>query len=206
MTSNVVIFNKSTPGFYPVNFAPGIYKVDVYGAKGSDSSYQNCNNKGGRGGHTSGKITFYRKTVLFAFVGGAGAHATSTSSFTGGGFNGGGNGLTNTNDSPKTAAGGGGGASDLRLDANNLYTRIIIAGGGGGSTGNIDQNGGYGGGSTGGNGSAKYSYQAIGATQASPGYSTGNGNSGSFGFGGNASEATDGWVGGGGGVRWKLWS
>lgn len=195
MNTNVVVFDKSTPGSYPVKFTPGIYKIDVYGAKGYDSTYNG--RKGGKGGHTSGKIKFYRNTELFAFVGGAGTAAKTYTSYEGGGFNGGGNGIINGN--ANNCGGGGGGASDIRLVANNLYTRIIVAGGGGGSTGNSGQNGGYGGGEKAGDGPIKNSYQSFGATQTSPGYSTGDGQSGSFGFGGNVSTTDYSWMGGGGG-------
>lgn len=54
----------------------------------------------------------------------------------------------------------GGGASDIRINTNSLYARIIVAGGGGGTADGSQSsaiiNSGYGGGVSGGNGAGSY--------------------------------------------------
>lgn len=64
-----------------------------------------------------------------------------------GGFNGGGDtGIGNSSDIT-TTAGSGGGGTDIRLNTDSLYARVIVAGGGGG--GGYNGNGGAGGGASG---------------------------------------------------------
>lgn len=78
--------------------------------------------------------------------------------------------------------GDGGGASDLRVDSDSLYARIIVAGGGGGGG---NQAGGYGGGSSGG-----------GSDPGTQNYGGSGSSGGTFGIGGS-NNAT--YMGGGGG-------
>lgn len=112
---------------------PGIYKLEVWGAQGGGSN-------GGKGGYSVGTIEITSKTKFLIYVGGSTSGAA-------GGFNGGG---TNTAGQKY----GGGGASDIRIEQDSLYARVIVAGGGGGmnTNGGRSDSGGYGGGTTGGYG------------------------------------------------------
>lgn len=166
----------------PVN---GIYKIECWGAQGG--SYSNY--VGGKGGYSAGTITLNRGTVLYCNVGG-------TTTTVDGGWNGGGTGKTNGK--------GGGGATDIRLEASSLYSRIIVAGGGGGS--GVAYGGGYGGGLVGGDGYTSLNRNGTGGTQTEGGksYSSRTEHYGSFGIGGSlsigysAGAGGGGWYGGGG--------
>lgn len=104
----------------------GVFGVHLtaIGAKGGG-------NYGGDGAKISADIPVIPGSLLYANVGGNGETVGSSSSAVGG-YNGGGNTGTRMNTSGSGSAGSGGGASDVRLDANNLATRILVAGGGGG--------------------------------------------------------------------------
>ena len=140
------------------------YKMECWGAKGSNCSYGGI---GGNGGYTMGTISF-GKISLYVFVGGGGAYDTTT-----GGWNGGGNGYIG----PTQFGYGGGGATDIRVyvnsmkawdDTESIKSRIMVAGGGGGS-GSYNQTpsvGGAGGGLQGQGG-----YQVPGYTWSGIGYS-----------------------------------
>ena len=107
----------------------------------------------------------------------------------------------------------GGGASDMRINSDSLYARVIVAGGGGGGyeTGNSGNGAShsYGGGTTGGTGSGGSDRYAYGGTQTAGGahgsYNGWGGTvyDGSFGVGGSSSSAGysngggGGWYGGG---------
>ena len=177
-TGEVVV--SSDLGF---NFAAGTYKLEVWGAQGGNS--------GGKGGYSVGTITLVGNETLYFYVGGAGSKGT-------GGFNGGG--------STGSDGGGGGGATDIRINTNSLYARVIVAGGGGGKGPDVCATGAVGGGTTGGGSANQTSCgtQAGGGTQTAGGvvgvYNSINGaNAGTFGVGGNAADGyTDGGAGGGG--------
>ena len=155
---------------YELEFLPGKYKIELWGAQGGDARYQNSKklrtNSGGKGAYVRGIIKFQQKTKLYLYIGGKGEdqkyidHTQSK-----GGFNGGGNGGVESHDVsyPESGAGGGG-STDLRLLKGNneesLKSRIIVAaaGGGGCSTDNFSPHkglynfsplGGYGGGLSG---------------------------------------------------------
>ncbi len=82
------------------------------------------------GGYSVGSVQLTANTNLFVCIGGSGAS---------GGWNGGGKGAG--------AGGDGGGGTDIRIDSESLYARIIVAGGGGGGmVWQGDFNGGAGGG------------------------------------------------------------
>ena len=136
---------------------------------------------GGCGGHSIGTIVFPKAINLFMVTGGQS------------GFNGGGQGRTYSYDSTTTVAGNGGGGTDIRIQQDSLYSRVIVAGGGGGSGGHSGTpNLILGGGET-------------GASPLDTSYSSGQtypGLGGSFGYGANASGDTNykyGSPGGGGG-------
>lgn len=168
-----------------INFVAGTYSLEVWGAQGGYT--------GGKGGYSTGDIVLTGNETLYFYVGGFGGMIL-------GGFNGGG----------KTGlgAGGGGGATDIRVDTDSLYARVIVAGGGGGrGEDNICAVGGVGGGTSGGGSASQSSCgtQAGGGTQTaggSPGLYNGvsGANSGTFGIGGAASDSTS--DGGGGGGGW----
>ena len=165
---------------------PGRYKMQVWGASGSDGkgNDQTKGSHGGLGGYSEGILNLKEKTTTYVVVGGMGLYSNE-----GGGYNGGGKSYS--------SGWGGGGGTDIRLGQNSLYARVIVAGGGGGadnatseSAGQGDDgSGGYGGGTSGG---AAYIdgkvATPVGATQTS-GYK--------FGIGGDYRAETD--TGGGGG-------
>ncbi len=105
----------------------GIYQLECWGASGGSYSTPYF---GGKGGYSIGVVTLNRNITLYCNVGG-------TTTTVDGGWNGGGVGYKNGK--------GGGGATDIRLDKNSLYSRIIVAGGGGGA-GVVYGGGWYGGG------------------------------------------------------------
>lgn len=197
--------------------APGVYKLEAWGAQGGTYGATNYGN-GGLGGYSYGTLTLYESTTVYMVVGGKGSYTTNSGSAyypTGasnstGGANGGGK--------SSYYGGGGGGASDIRIGTNSLYARVIVAGGGGGAQGASGKAaaGGFGGGIHGGNGD-KYSgfSKAIGGG----GLQTKGGEAGyhasypadpgTFGTGGNSGRYTTtsnrgcgagggGWYGGGG--------
>jgi len=166
----------------------GKYKIELWGAQG-----------GGNGAYTAGEIYLTKGVTLYIYVGGRNIG-------TSGGWNGGGNG--------NSYGTGGGGATDVRLtnspllnvwnNFESLKSRIMVAAGGGGSS--YSTAGGGAGGSLTGNNGGTYRYNGdysgtagIGATEALPGYLSGNPTLGvgDFGIGGNRAGGNGG--GGGGG-------
>lgn len=199
-----------TGGVQSVKLAAGTYTLEVWGAQGGTSNSFDSSGTadwGGYGGYATGKITLTSETTLKVYVGGKGGSTT-------GGWNGGGAGASTS------PGGGGGGSTDIRINSDSLYARVIVAGGGGGeeysgnpSGGNL---GGRGGGEsgtfpTGGN---SPSYGGYGGTQTSGGARGRYANStsyyddtqdGGFGYGGHGSSqhgggGGGGWYGGGGGA------
>ena len=165
-------------------FCAGTYRMQVWGAQGGNS--------GGNGGYSTGDITLTGTETLYFYVGGAGGKGSSA------GFNGGG--TTGSN------GGAGGGATDVRINSDSLYARVIVAGGGGGKGQDSCAAGAVGGGTSGGGGASQGSCGTQGGagTQTAGGavgkYSSTNGlSAGTFGIGGNASDGSyDGGAGGGG--------
>lgn len=166
------------------------------------------------GGYSEGEIYLTKGTNLFVYVGGAGTTSTGATASIGG-FNGGGNGGAGNSGQ----GGSGGGATDIRINGNTLYDRVIVAGGGGGSGGRSGVSyvsaGGSGGGTTGEDGSSgeNANYEGKGATQTAGGARasfsgtavTGTQTAGSFGIGGNGGALTNGNYGAGGGGRRLVW-
>ena len=129
-----------------ISLDKGIYKFDVYGASGGG-------NIGGKGGYSSGILILKKEEFFYVYVGCRGSDDRI------GGFNGGGNGGKGGffSNQKLDNGGGGGGSSDIRIDPNDLDSRIIVAGGGGGSCGLSWSGGGDGGGLIGGASPQAYS-------------------------------------------------
>lgn len=103
----------------------GYYKLQVWGAQGG--SYNASYATGGKGGYAYGTVHLNKDDVLYIYTGGQGSYST-TSTYTaqaGAGVNGGG--------AAGYRGGGGGGGTDIRINQNSLYARVIVAGGGGGA-------------------------------------------------------------------------
>lgn len=208
------IINCSYSGTYKELTLPaGEYKLECWGAEGGQNS--NSAHKPGKGGYSIGIIDLLQDTKIYLYTGGKGNTIASTGT-TNGGFNGGGN-VNTTYGSYTSFNNTGGGASDIRINSNSLYARVIVAGGGGGgSNGSSGYNatGGYGGGTSGGTvteDSFSLGVLSTGGTQTSggaAGYWSGysGGTSGSFGQGGSydgsngGAAGGGGWYGGGGGA------
>lgn len=188
----------------------GYYYLQVWGAQGG--SYNEEIAPGGNGGYSKGYIYLNAGDTLYINTGGKGGYGTSNSSTatSGGGVNGGG--------SAGYRGGAGGGATDIRVNQNDLYARVIVAGGGGGSfyqSSSIYALGGAGGGVTGVAGehyNSSYAYYSgKGGTQTAGG-SGGTaeekayyGNAGVFGIGGNTGtryQSTSIYSNGAGGGGW----
>lgn len=200
-----------------IELEPGLYQLEAWGASGgSGTDGKSVAALGGKGGYSTGNLTLTEFTTLHIYVGGEGARST-TSKVSGAGFNGGGNGYTGSQYSSTIYNGaGGGGASDIRLNTDSLYSRVLVAGGGGGGAngGTIANQrfGGAGGGESGQNVVLNGSYTSgyrigTGATLIGGGTTGyfGSGSSavgacgtGTFGIGGNTGTF-DGSGGGGGG-------
>lgn len=188
----------------------GYYYLQVWGAQGG--SYNEEIAPGGNGGYSKGYIYLNAGDTLYINTGGKGGYGTSNSSTatSGGGVNGGG--------SAGYRGGAGGGATDIRVNQNDLYARVIVAGGGGGSfyqSSSVYALGGAGGGVTGVAGehyNSSYAYYSgKGGTQTAGG-SGGTaeekayyGNTGVFGIGGNTGtryQSTSIYSNGAGGGGW----
>lgn len=191
--------------------------VDLSGAQGGREPNASYGSKGGR---VTATRTISGGDTLYVYVGGMGETAPNRAyddvpigdgNANDGGFNGGGNGGFATYNGSERIGAGGGGGTDIRLNTDNLASRIVVAGGGGGGgTGAPD---GFGGGLVGGSISTNL-YGAIytvgGGTQSAGGAGSSgpsgmsSGNPGSLGQGGHAPSAGTGNVfyanpGGGGG-------
>lgn len=172
-----------------ISLPKGKYIIECWGAQGgSYNTYY-----GGAGGYSIGTLTLTKdSTDLYIYVGGQPASTTATGA-TPGGFNGGGQGCSRNYNGTYSYGQGGGGATDVRIDKDDLYARIIVAGGGGGSSSENALTTKYGGGTSGGSPTSGY-----GATQ------TTAGTNGAFGQGGNATTSGTNYKygSGGGGGGW----
>lgn len=142
------ILNYScTAGIQSVTLPAGEYKLECWGAQGG--SY-NTSFQGGLGGYSVGTLTLIEETTLNIYVGEQPAAVTTKRTVCPGGFNGGGNGYNRYYSSTYSYGQGGGGGTDIRINDQSIYSRVIVAGGGGGSSSNDDRATKYGGGSIGG--------------------------------------------------------
>ena len=194
-----------------VTLDPGKYKLEVWGAQGG---YRSGSAYGGYGGYSVGILELAATTDAYIYVGGQGNSGTCNTStnICTGGFNGGGY---------RYLYKGGGGGTDIRLNTDSLYSRVIVAGGGG-SDGSPSRKGGYAGGLMGETRSESWaasSYCGYGGTQIYSGYDStthrssinttnlvGTSSSyyyGGFGFGGAGTyDPSLGGYGGAGGGGW----
>lgn len=203
------IINYRPPGGnkIAITLPAGIYQLECWGAQGG---YRSSSANGGKGGYSIGTLNLPTLTQVFLYAGGAGGVSdTSTAAVRAGGFNGGGY---------RYGYPGGGGGSDIRINEDSLYARVIVAGGGG-SDGAYNKPGGYGGGTVGESRSDSYTangtYCGKGGNTTYSGYSSSytistqatsglNSNStsyycGGFGFGGGGVYLSNGYGGAGGG-------
>ena len=210
---------KKTPAI--ISLPRGQYKLEVWGAKGGDSTgngYNGCGfrgsqtAKGGLGGYSRGILSLPKNETVYVYVGEEGQPSNSSDgSTTKGGFPDGGGTKTGHRSGYTTVPGTGGGSTSIRIGSDTNYNRVIVAGGGGGAGGcsfYVDP-GGFGGGLNGGNCSIEQSLQNQGAgTQTGSTHGLGNGNDrhgdpGSFDKGGATGKYRNGCdSGGGGGGGW----
>ena len=108
----------------------GNYRIELWGAQGGTSLNNGASGTaGGKGSYTAGTIHLDKGTILYFYVGGAGANGAKGKNSTGG-YNGGGLGTWDGSDNE--TAGAGGGATDVRLtggtwsDFNSLKTRLVL--------------------------------------------------------------------------------
>ena len=159
---------------------------------GSSTSYS-----GGKGGYSIGTLTLKNPSTLYIRSGGQGSSNNTTSSnvTVSGGFNGGGNSKSGYYHDGFTTGGGGGGASDVRIDTDDLYSRVIVAGGGGGAAGANDSSK-YGGGVSGGSPVSGYAASAT-AAGTNGSFSNGGNHAGSGNYKYRSRGGGGGWYGGG---------
>ena len=183
---------------------PANYFIELWGASGSNSSYNGMFNEGGKGGYTSGIIQIKEATQLYVYIGGTGSYKYASGSD--GGWNGGGDGTK--------YGGSGGGATDVRYineddssKSDSLNSRILVAGGGGGSYQgtNCHSSGGNGGGLQGDvtsdylNCNEGQTNACYGSQESCEGGNNDNNGKGQFGIGGTYSGV---YAPGGGGGYW----
>ena len=153
------------------DFPPGHYKIELYGASGGSlndsyittalsTDHTSCideqnvsiyggntrcmaqnSSVGGAGGYTSGYISLKQTTRVYISIGGEGVYekgdlSNDCSNGPKGGYNGGGDACMYPSGSAS-----GGGATDIRINENDLWHRILVAGGGGGSDNNFGNEG-----------------------------------------------------------------
>lgn len=198
----------------------GYYLIQTWGGEGGthNSAYAH----GGYGGYSIGKVYLNEGDTVYVYTGGAGsAYDTTTyDSQGGGGTNGGG--------AAGYRGGGGGGATDVRINNDSLYARVLVAGGGGGAyaySAEYSANGGSAGGLYGMNGDyyeiTHIEYAGVAGGQISGGIggigtdTLYNGADGTFGFGGSTGYKYNdeayyssgggggGWYGGGAGANYN---
>jgi hypothetical protein len=198
-------------------FDPGVYLLEVWGASGGNASITHTNGVsqyptyGGKGGYSNGTIRILQQTNAFIYVGEKGFVVTETNKNSSGTF-GGGNLTISCTGSGHGCIGGG--ASDIRLNSDSLYSRVIVAGGGGGTAGGMTYKVGTNGGDAGGKEGYKgfddvdpINYYTIGATQETGGKTHGCsytpiGFDGEFGLGGGSNNGNGTNYGGSGGGGW----
>ena len=187
----------------------GLYKIELWGAQGGNTTYSGFAGTGGKGAYTTGDIILEENKNLFLYVGSKGSDGINSRATTliAGGYNGGG-----SNGSKDAASAAGGGATDIRLisgawnSTDSLRSRIMVAGAGGGSgIKNVGAPGGAGAATT--LTGKLYGYngtQTSGGAKGTGATHDSNGTSGGFGYGGNGGyyltgAGGSGYYGGGGG-------
>ena len=146
---------------YIVTLPPNKYKFELWGAEGGYL--------GGKGGYTTGTLRIKHETMMYFFIGAKGPETIEVIGRTNPAYNGGGQAAAADT---YRSAGSGGGSTDIRVDGETVYHRILVAAaGGGGSSHESGQfPGGSGGGLVGKNSSVfDPQYLSLGATQEGPG-------------------------------------
>ena len=128
-TFDCVFFTFIEQNYHIIHLPKGRWLFELWGASGGYSLYQSKSEDPGHGAYISGVINIKHNITLYGYVGGKGKNNSSKNKGIGG-FNGGANGANDEHDF-NCYSGGGGGATDIRLNIDDLYSRIIVAGGGG---------------------------------------------------------------------------
>ena len=131
---NVIHDYRYTGECETLNINPGKYLLICKGASGGIGSNAPLIPKN-YGGVSMGVITLASQTDMFIYVGGNGGDGLLNTQGIGG-FNGGANGGEPYTTTYSYGAGGGG-ASDIRINTDSLYSRVIVAGGAGGGRGGL---------------------------------------------------------------------
>jgi hypothetical protein len=199
-TDGVFTTEIAPGGCSKVTFAPGRYRVELWGSQGgrnqsrhSSADYVNSQTSDamrGKGSYVKGDITLAGATPLFICTGNYYDFSTAVS------FNGGGGGINvqGNNSNERLLSGTGGGATDIRLafsgtwnEITSLRSRIIVAAGGAAPFGTTTVGGYYGGNGAHAGGLVGYNGSSTGA-QPGGGTQVGTANTvgslGSFGSGG----------------------
>lgn len=191
---DTIIF-PSTGEVQEITLPKGTYRLKCYGGDGEPQMHlrQSTDLTINRGGYAKGTLTLPESTTLFIHVGSSNIGYNLINSTYSQQLrptllsNGGGKPNTIITE-VKQRGGCGGDASDIRINVDDLYHRVIVAGGGGGNQGGnnsySNSMGGYGGGVSG-----STPHSSISAGTQNSGYSFGNG--------GNATDYS-----GGGGGGW----
>lgn len=121
-----------TGGIQKVTLPKGEYKLEVWGAQGGNSEYNNS--AGMKGSYARGTLSLNNSATVYIVVGGSGNINRA-------GYNGGGSGSTTFSSSN---SGAGGGATNISYQNADIVNTdrdklIIVAGGGGGAGQNNDQ-------------------------------------------------------------------
>lgn len=152
----------------------GKYKLEVWGAQGGATG-----SRVGKGGYSTGEVYLNTGDKLYIHIGGQGTSGNNSINhdFVGG-YNGGGGGAARS-----YTGSSGGGATDIRINTNSLYARVIVAGGGGGYGSVSYDTPGSGGGVEGIGTYNNSSFYTTGGTQISGGVSGCNKSKATFGAG-----------------------
>lgn len=105
-----------------VTLPPGTYQLQVWGAQGASCSDGYA---GGKGGYSIGQLTTAKALAIQILVGGQ-------NGYNGGGSSNGSASYSSDGTYGRSSMGNGGGATDIRLSAGTLLSRMIVAGGGSG--------------------------------------------------------------------------
>lgn len=195
-----------------VSLPPGQYKLEVWGAKGGNSTGSKSgsypDSQGGLGGYSCGILKLKETEKVHVYVRCQGQPGNSSDvAKTDGGFPDGGSTINKWTSVPGT----GGGSTSMRLKNDTEFSRIIVAGGVGGASGSSgggsSLQGGFGGGLSGGNCQESFALHANQGAGTQTGSTGGvgcaaNGDPGSFGKGAQNKykSRADSGGGGGGGV------
>ena len=158
-SSNCAFFTYFEQNYHKIYLPKGRWLFELWGARGGLSLFEGESSDPGLGAYVSGIINIKESTTVYGYVGGKGSNS-GEKSFGVGGYNGGANGANDIIDE-NCLSGGGGGATDIRLQIDDLYSRIIVAAGGGSPGCNRGGKGGSGGTILGKNGENNTIYSTL---------------------------------------------